>query len=184
VNSLAEVAILEKHDGAIRDVSFSPDGRYLASAGEMGDCTVRIWDVATKRQVQVLRGHRASVYALGWNKAGTLLASGSTDGTVRIWDTTTWREVGDLKHGIKVYGVAFTPDGKLLATACADNLIRIWDVETRQEVAALRGHGDYVHAIAFSPDGTRLVSASGDKTLRVWDARPPADRTPREATSP
>jgi WD40 repeat protein/tRNA A-37 threonylcarbamoyl transferase component Bud32 len=179
VNTKAEVAVLEGHTDAIRDVSFSADGKWLASCSDFGERVIRIWDVATRKQAQALTGHTARIYSVAWNPTTTLLASGSDDGTVRLWDTSTWQEVGTLKSGVNTYGLAFSLDGKLLVAACSDNLIRVWDVATRQEVAELSGHNDYVHYVAFSPDGTRLVSASGDWTLRVWDTLQPREREKR-----
>ena len=179
VTTRAEVAVLGKHLDGIRDVAFSPDGRWLASGGENSDRSVRIWDIAAKKEVQVMREHASCVYAVAWNHTGTLLASGSTDGSVRVWNTSTWQRVGLLRAGVHVYDVAFSRDGKLLVCACADNLIRIWHVETGQEIAELSGHREYVHALAFSPDGTRLVSGSGDRTLRVWDTLTPSERAKR-----
>jgi WD40 repeat protein len=167
------------HADGIRDLAFSPDGRWLASAGDAGDHTVQIHDVATKQRVQVLREHETCVYAIAWNRAGTLLASADVDGKLLLWDVATWQKIGELKNGVTVYSLAFTPNGKLLAVGCVDNLIRIWDVEHQQLLAELSGHSNYVHSLAFSPDGSRLISGSGDGTLRVWDTLSPAERLKR-----
>jgi len=169
VNTKLEVAVFKGHRDTVRDVVFSPDGRFLASGGDCVDRTIRIWDLETKAQVHVLEAQTDRVNTLTFSADGKLLASGSTDGVVRFWDITNGVQLATLKHQAKVYGLAFTPNGSRLATACADNTIRLWDVVTRQEVAELRGHTSYAHAIAFTSDGTRLVSASGDSTLRVWD---------------
>jgi WD40 repeat protein/tRNA A-37 threonylcarbamoyl transferase component Bud32 len=178
-NTRSEVAVLECGKAPIREVAFSPDVKWLAVACDDGDCTVRIWDVSTREQIRVLRGHTQGVYTVAWNRAGTMLASGSLDKTVRLWDVATWTTIEELRHSTDVYGVAFSAEGKLLACACADNLVRIWDVNTRRELAELSGHRSYVHHLAFSPDGTRMVSVSGDRTLRVWDTLPRAERERR-----
>ena len=166
-----------KFGGYIRDVAFSPDGKWLAAGGESAANDVRVWDRTTNRPVQGLKGHAASVYCLAFDPTGRFLASGSVDGAVKIWDAADWSLVVNLKHGCKVYGLAFTPDGTRLAVGCSDGAIRFWDTKTHQEVAELYGHSSYVHSIDFSPDGNLLVSASGDKTLRIWDATPSEHRT-------
>jgi eukaryotic-like serine/threonine-protein kinase len=152
-------------------VAFSPDGRQLASAG--ADGSVRVWDLASRRERAHLAGHRDAVHRVAF---GRMIASASRDGTVCLWDTETYRKLAVLDHGTIVYGLAFSPDGTRLATGCRDNTIRLWDLATYQQVCELRGHTDYVHAVAFSHDGTQLVSGSGDFTVRFWDTLPVKER--------
>jgi WD40 repeat protein len=168
-------------------VAFRPDGKQLASGGL--DVTVRLWDMATRQPVAVLRGHTNVIYRVAYSADGRLLASASLDKTVRLWDAATGEALAVLPHGSVLYGVAFNPGGTRLAAACADNTIRLWDVPRAAkaggkeapdaEVAELRGHDAYVHAVDWSPDGTRLISASGDFTVRVWDSLSAQERARR-----
>lgn len=64
-------------------VSFSPNGEQIASAG--GDGRIYLWDVKSQSLIQTLIGHQKAVTSLSFNPDGSSLASGSLDGTVRIW---------------------------------------------------------------------------------------------------
>src|SRR4030095_5399601 len=88
------LAFLHGHTGAVRGVAFSPHGNLLASAS--ADGTVRLWDVASRRQVgQPLSGHMGTVRAVAFSPNGQTLASAGDDRTVRLWDTASGRQQGD-----------------------------------------------------------------------------------------
>jgi WD40 repeat protein len=155
-----------RHDGT-QAVAVSPDRARIATAG--ADRAVRLWDLARREEVRVLRGHAEVVLDVAFSPDGKQLASAGADGSVRVWDLETGKPVRLLSHPERVLAVAFSPDGRTLATGCADNLVRLWNVTDGRKVQEMEGHEEPVTCLAFLPDGQRLVSGSKDKTLRMWE---------------
>jgi WD40 repeat protein/tRNA A-37 threonylcarbamoyl transferase component Bud32 len=173
----ADLLTLRGHTDGVRGVSFSPDGKRLASASDDG--TIRVWDATTGQQLLTLKGHGDKTTCVAFNFDGQYLASAGWDETVRIWNVVTGREVHTFRgHVGHVYGVAFTPDGRRLASGGGDRTVRIWDISDGREVLTLKDHTDMVTSVVFSPDGRRLASASSDRTVKVWDlSATPSPRT-------
>jgi WD40 repeat protein len=74
----------DAHTGSVTAIGMSPDGQFLASAGDDND--ICIWDIPSGTLYAALSGHTDSIHSLDWDASSKVLASGSADSTVKIWD--------------------------------------------------------------------------------------------------
>jgi WD40 repeat protein len=170
------ILTLEGHQLPVTCVTYSPDGRLLASCSgewrgrEPGE--VRVWDAETGQLLHDLRGNQKTVQAVAFSPDGRLLASGGFDATVRIWDLTRPQEPAVVLQQQSPARVTFSPDGRLLAAGCDDRAVRIWDVHERKLVRTYRKHQGDVFAVAFHPTENLVASGShsGD-AVRLWDPK-------------
>ena len=164
---LPEGAVARLGLGRISDVTYSPDGRYLAVATSIG---FELRNAESLELVRFFRGHTGLVHSVAFSPDGRTLASGSSDCTVKLWNVATGEVLRTLNdHTDYVRSVAFSPDGRTLASASYDKMIKLWDVGTGEVLRTLNGHTDYVLSVAFNPDGAALASGSYDGTVLVFD---------------
>jgi sugar lactone lactonase YvrE len=114
--------------------------------------TIRLWDLATGKEVRPRGGHQEAVTAVVLSRDGRTAASGSADRTIRLWDPATGRELRRLTgHADVINHLALAADGRTLISAGADNTVRFWETATGKEfrhfpggVWALSADGRYV----------------------------------------
>ena len=116
------------HRGAIKSVTFSPNGKILASGGS--DSRVKLWNAENGRLLFTREGHLSEVTNISFRPDGKILASSSDEGNVRVWNLENGLEISTLEgHLGRVTSVMFSPDGKTLASAGIDNTIKLWNLE-------------------------------------------------------
>ena len=86
---------LKGHTDQITSVTFSPDGKRLASASL--DRTLKVWDAENGKEIRALNGHTNRVESVPFSPDGTRLASASFDGKGKVWDAATGLDILTLK---------------------------------------------------------------------------------------
>ena len=166
----------------VYSVTFSPDGKTLASGG-MEYTGSRIHNNQDDNEISDLLG-----YLLLYGDLPVTLEKEGVEyyqewdyievrrSIIDLWDVAS----GTLKATLEgytdeIYSISFSPDGITLVSGSEDRTVQLWDI-TRQPKApkaTLSDHGDAVNSVAFSPDGTRLASGGKDGSIRIWTARMP-----------
>ncbi|KAJ1852831.1 ribosome assembly [Coemansia sp. RSA 1822] len=119
------IARMTGHQKVVNHVSFSPDGRLIASASF--DNSVKLWDGHTGKFIASLRGHVAAVYQVCWSADSRMMLSASKDSTLKIWDLRTKKLKLELPgHADEVFTVDWSPGGDRVVSGGKDRVLKIW----------------------------------------------------------
>ncbi|HML32126.1 WD40 repeat domain-containing protein [Sporomusa sphaeroides] len=167
------------------NLTYSPDGRYLAMVGREKDNTcICIWDVSTGNLYKVLAQekelnlHNEEVTPYGlenviFSPDGGHIAAAVRLGQVsfiKIWDVATWKlvDILPLRYGAFENSMAYSPDGGYLAFI-GENSVKVWNTRSQLLAGTLPHPEKYLtRGIAYSPDG-RYIAAGGEKYIKIWD---------------
>jgi cytochrome c len=155
--SMTELKQLIGHNAAVNTATFSPDGEWLATAGD--DNQILLWAVSDLKnpsavpQPVALNGHTAKVIHLEFDDASQRLLSSSWDRRVGLWDISDKALIRFFKgHRGPVNAAQFMPNDDQIVSAGGDGHIRLWNISS----------GDYVRSLARNGFGINVMELSAE----------------------
>jgi WD40 repeat protein len=167
-----------EHPADVRGVTFSPDGRVVATAS-FANC-VHLWDGERGHSCGELLGHEQGVYDVAYSRSGACLWSYAEDASLRQWAATP-----PLRDALPLFGwchaVAFLDAATLMATHVTGGIDR-WDLDTVRRAEGELAGKPAVAAAAGRPDGAWACGLrTGEIALFAAGALEPRLRFPAHA---
>ncbi len=162
--------VLRGHEGIVRSIAFSADGRMVASGGD--DSVISLWDLSKGEITRSFKGHSSFVSSVLFGPEDKTITSrsGKPENSVIVWDVKTGDRIETTEATVMpAFNSVYSPDRKQMASWAA-NSVALWDVKSGQKIRTLEGHTDRVNTVAFSKDGLVLASGAQDRTIVLWDA--------------
>jgi WD40 repeat protein len=160
---------LIEHRKGVEAVAFSPDGKWLASAG--ADRTVVVWNTASRQPERTMEGLSESADSLLFLTDSKSLVTVTLDNVVKIWDASSGAAKQSFPNqGDNLWPDVLSPSGHLLASGTKDRkTVRLLDFPSASGSRALKDHATWVIAVSFSGDGKLVATACADFSVRIWD---------------
>ncbi len=172
---ITETSTLYGHEAALNTARFSPDGKWLATAGDDG--LILIWQTKKMSNPEVepiiLRGHKGKVVHLAFSADSQKLASASWDGSIGIWPIDIQLSKISMKgrfirgHDGPVNGVQFSDDGDYLYSAGHDGKIRYWRLANDEYLRSIVQNGWGVSVFAIDETRGIVAFGSSDGVMKV-----------------
>jgi hypothetical protein len=160
-------AILLPHGSAVTSCAIAPDGKRLVTG--CGDRTVRLWDVASGKEIARMQGHTGAITDLAFSPDGKSFVSiAGKDGNVRMWESGTGRLLWMLGSDHQINAVAVSADGTKVAAAGDLRRVLVTEAATGRMLRTHEAHTDAILAVAISADSKLVATGGKDRLLNVW----------------
>lgn len=174
------------HTGAIKNISWSPDGKRIVSSDQSNP---QIWDVAEGKIIQTITGadhlkdwdRRWNFDGAAWDRDWKYVATRGPYSTLDSHNRAAEIEVVELGtgeiartyrgHTKSITHLAWSLDSQRLASGASDHLVYVWDWSKSQDPLIFQKHDASISALSWSPSGRFIASADDVGIVYLWDAK-------------
>ncbi len=179
--------ILTGHQDWAYSLSFSQDGKWLASAGGGSDESMKIWEINNEFRLKktITKIHDGGFYLAFHPNNRQIATAGSGDRTIKLWDfdrimsepnfILTPNDWGNILlttisgNQSEYKGVSYSPDGRRIAVSGVDYQVTIWEPDRALE-RNLSASQLAIQRVIYSHDGRYIATGGSDKIIRIWKA--------------
>lgn len=156
------------HRDKVVRLALSPDGTQMVSGA--GDGIVRLWEVATGRELKRFHAHDGMVHAMAFLPDGKQIITGGYDHRLLLWDLQTETIVREFSgHLARIKNLDLHPNGHVLASCDEHGRLCLWDVTTGALLGDGQGNAAITHFVRFAPNGREMITGDEAGQLKVWD---------------
>jgi WD40 repeat protein len=162
------------HNGFFGELRFSPDGKVLACI-DNGDRALRMWDVATRKELFCLKSKQRVGYHLAFSRDSRTLALPGLGAEVTFIEVPSGKELSRMstvdparKQPYVIFTLLFSPDGKRLFTTDWQGGISVWDRDTGRLLKRWQPGPFGATKLDLSADGKVLLTQGGNSAL-IWN---------------
>jgi len=160
-----EVSRERAHTRGIQFLSFSADGKTLASTG--ADDFIFEWNTATAAQLRKVAGEGAVVES-GQFAGSNLFAASQVKGMFGYSASLGRIGAWNAHHGQGMQDLAVDNSGSRGVTAGRDGTVAFWNLTKRTKMSESAGHEDCVMHVAMAPNGAVAASSGVDGKVNFW----------------
>lgn len=161
---------IEKEKGAIFNISWSPDSKYIALAIGGKDVLIRNIETGEIEKILKHKGFLTSIDKVVWSNNGDKIATAGYN-ELYIWDVKTLSQIYKFKeHKKEIKSITWMPSDKFVATGGEDKHLVLWDLEQGKLFGAVKLEGQ-IRELSWSPDSEKIGIALDKDFGLVVDAK-------------